>query len=212
MALKLAFSPAIIKSKEELLLALKSGELQTSKFNTLNEDQKLFIEMVVFGGYKPGQAMKVIKPHLGDPYSAGNRMSHNKDVIEAMEELTYRRDKMWMAQLTGSRDQALNVMEYIMKTTEDEGLRLVAAKEIVRASTDAIKSNKKDDNDKVSGINFNIKFAPKPTFPGEVIDADYVPDDEVVLVNNEEEGENPTGLSYKLNYSETIKETYKKED
>ena len=49
--------PKIIETKQQLLQALKNGELQTSKYNLLNQNEKLFVELVAFGDYTAEQAL-----------------------------------------------------------------------------------------------------------------------------------------------------------
>ena len=210
MAKKIEFAPKILQSKEELLIALKSGDIKSSKYNALDEDQKLFVELVCFGGYKPGPAMKVIKPHFKDPYAAGHRMMHNQDVSDVIEELAFKRDKMWLAQVTSSRDMALNVMEYIMKTTDDDNLKVATAKAIVDAADKAVKQNTKTDDNKVTGLTFNFNMPAPPTHPEDVIIEGGNDEDVINIVD--EEAVKKTGLPYKLNYAEMIKGSYKKED
>lgn len=210
MAKKLTFSPRILQTKEELRLALKEGQIKSSKYNALDEDQKLFVELICFGGYKAGPAMKVIKPHIKDPYAAGHRMMHNDNVVEAIEELAFKRDKMWLAQVSSSRDMALNVMEYIMKTTDDDNLKVATAKAIVDAADKAYKQNTKKDDGQVTGISFNFHMpAPDPTAESIIQESD---DDEVIeIVDMEKQKE--TGLPYSLNYVEMVKGSYQnKED
>jgi len=205
------FSPAIIQTKNELLVALKKGQIKSSKFNALNQDQQLFIELVCFGNYKGAAAMRVIKPKLSDPAAAAFRMAHNQDVVDVMEELTYKRDKMWMAQVAGKREMALNVMEYVMKTTEDEALKVATAKEIIKAADMAIKQNNKSDDDQITGIRLDISFSGDPDkSASHIIDGDFEESDEVTIVDKDKE--EPTGMPYKLAYSDDIKDSYEKKD
>ena len=55
------FTPDIISTKENLLTALRTGDIKSSKYNLLNEEEKLFVELVVFGDYNAEQAMMSIR-------------------------------------------------------------------------------------------------------------------------------------------------------
>lgn len=196
------FQPEILQTKEELRIALRSGEIQSSKFHALDEDEKLFVEMLVFGNYKPAQAIKAIRPELANYGAAARRMSARNNVAEVIEELTYKRDTLWLTRVTGARETALGVMEYVMKTTDDPALKVATAKEIVKAADTAIKNNKKPE-EQVSGITFNIEFAPNTSNPGR---RDYNPDDVVII---EAEPPDPaSGMPYTLGYAEQIKKNY----
>lgn len=209
---KMTFAPTILQTKEELLTALKVGKIKSSKYNALNEDEKLFVELIVFGGYKPGQAMKVIRPHLADPQSAGQRMIHNQDVVDVMEELVYKRDKSWLAQVTSSREVALQTMEYIMKTTHDENLMVATAKAIIEAADRSMKQGGKKDDERVTGLTFNIQIASVPESPTKIIEDAEVVDMDAEIEVVDKEAEEATGLSYKLNYTSQAETSYKKDE
>ena len=70
---KRVFVPEIIETKENLLTALRQGDIKTSKYNMLNEEEKLFVELVVFGDYSAEQACRQIR---GNAYhrGQGNRL------------------------------------------------------------------------------------------------------------------------------------------
>lgn len=196
------FQPEILQTKEELRIALRTGEIQSSKFHLLDEDEKLFIEMIVFGNYKPAQAIKAIKPEIINHGAAARRMSAKSNIAEVIEELTYKRDSLWLTRVTGARETALGVMEYVMKTTDDPALKVATAKEIIKASDAAIKNNKRPE-ETVQGITFNIEFAPNTSNPGR---RDFNPDDVVII-----EGDAPdpsSGMPYTLGYAEQIKKNY----
>ena len=203
------FAPTILKTKQEILDALKKGELKSSKYHALNEDQQLFVELVCFGNYSAGAAMKVIKPFLKDPYAAGFRMAHNEDIIDVMEELTYKRDKMWMARITGKRDMALEAMEYVMKTTDDDALKVATAKAIIEAADKSLKSNQRVDPDQITGITLDISFSGGGV-KNDVIDGEFSEEDEVVMVDKEKT--ESTGMPYQLDYADNINDSYEKKD
>ena len=62
------FTPDIISTKENLLTALRTGDIKSSKYNLLNEEEKLFVELIVFGDYNAEQAMMSIR---GSNYHKG---------------------------------------------------------------------------------------------------------------------------------------------
>ena len=43
------FTPMIIQTKEELMIAMKEGKIKSSKDNLLSDKEKLFVELVCFG-------------------------------------------------------------------------------------------------------------------------------------------------------------------
>ena len=115
---KRTFTPEVIETKENLLAALRTGDIKSSKYNLLNEEEKLFCELVVFGDYSAEQAMRQIhgeKYHRG----MGNRMCARPNVDEALEELSYKKNKKFMAEITSARDMALRKATYIMNTSEE---------------------------------------------------------------------------------------------
>ena len=118
------FTPDIISTKENLLTALRTGDIKSSKYNLLNEEEKLFVELIVFGDYNAEQAMMSIR---GSNYhkGMGNRMCARPGVADALEELSYKKNKKFMAEVTTSRDMALRKLMYIMNTTEDEGVAVL---------------------------------------------------------------------------------------
>jgi hypothetical protein len=201
--MKRTFAPDIITTKENLLTALRNGDIKSSKYNLLNEEEKLFVELVVFGDYQAEQAMMTIR---GSDYhrGQGNRMCARPNVADALEELSYKKNKKFMAEISSSRDLALRKLMYIMNTTEDESVAAACAKTILDKA-DKITTEKEAAN-AVNAIQFNINLAPKPVdisnpkvdlnspIIADVID--YEEKVEKVIVPEE----NTSGLNFKLNY------------
>ena len=197
------FTPDIISTKENLLTALRTGDIKSSKYNLLNEEEKLFVELIVFGDYNAEQAMMSIR---GSNYhkGMGNRMCARAGVADALEELSYKKNKKFMAEVTTSRDMALRKLMYIMNTTEDEGVAAACAKTILDKA-DKI-TTEKQAADAVNAIQFNINLAPQPvdiSNPKVDLNAPIIHDvkdyDEVI---NEVLPDEPksSGLDFKLNY------------
>jgi hypothetical protein len=201
---KRTFTPEIIETKEALLTALRSGDIKSSKYNTLNEEEKLFCELVVFGDYSAEQAMKQIhgaKYHKG----MGTRMCARGNVAEALEELSYKRNKKFMAEISSARDMALRKAMYIMNTTEDESVALAASKLILDRSEKI--TTEKEAAQTINAIQFNIQAAPKPV--EDITNPKVALDDPIIIdVVDPETGEEelleqqtkPTGLDFVLNY------------
>ena len=197
------FTPDIISTKENLLTALRTGDIKSSKYNLLNEEEKLFVELVVFGDYNAEQAMMSIR---GSNYhkGMGNRMCARPGVADALEELSYKKNKKFMAEVTTSRDMALRKLMYIMNTTEDEGDAAACAKTILDKA-DKI-TTEKQAADAVNAIQFNINLAPQPvdiSNPKVDLNAPIIHDvkdyDEVIREVLPEEPKS-SGLDFKLNY------------
>ena len=201
---KRTFTPEVIETKENLLTALRQGDIKSSKYNMLNEEEKLFCELVVFGDYSAEQAMRQIH---GDKYhrGMGNRMCARPNVDEALEELSYKKNKKFMAEITSARDMALRKATYIMNTSEDEGVQLAAAKLILDRSEKA--TTEKEAANVVNAIQFNIQAAPRtldnPEKPSVDLDApiileatDIVDQQQIEL----EQKTKSTGLDFVLNY------------
>jgi hypothetical protein len=201
--MKRTFAPDIITTKENLLTALRNGDIKSSKYNLLNEEEKLFVELVVFGDYQAEQAMMTIR---GSDYhrGQGNRMCARPNVADALEELSYKKNKKFMAEISSSRDLALRKLMYIMNTTEDESVAAACAKTILDKA-DKITTEKEAAN-AVNAIQFNINLAPKPVdISNPKVDlnspiiadvVDYEEKVEKVIVPEE----NTSGLNFKLNY------------
>ncbi len=153
------FQPAVLQTKQELLAALRAGELRVSKYNTLSQNQKIFVELMAFGGYTAEQAVRVIDPSLMNPRTIANRMIANPDVRDVLEELTVARDTKFKTEAMSARDSALATLQYIMKTTGDESIKLAAAKTILERTNDYIKASnsKKDNGDAVQSISYHIQ-------------------------------------------------------
>lgn len=201
--MKRVFAPDIITTKENLLTALRNGDIKSSKYNLLNEEEKLFVELVVFGDYAAEQAMMSIR---GSDYhrGQGNRMCARPNVAEALEELSYKKNKKFMAEISSSRDQALRKLMYIMNTTEDESVAAACAKTILDKAEKI--STEKEAQNAVNAIQFNINLAPKPvdiSNPKVNLDSPIIAD----VVDYDEKVEkiikpetNSSGLDFKLNY------------
>lgn len=201
--MKRTFAPDIITTKENLLTALRNGDIKSSKYNLLNEEEKLFVELVVFGDYQAEQAMMTIR---GSDYhrGQGNRMCARPNVADALEELSYKKNKKFMAEISSSRDLALRKLMYIMNTTEDESVAAACAKTILDKA-DKITTEKEAAN-AVNAIQFNINLAPKPVdISNPKVDlnspiiadvVDYEEKVEKVIIPEE----NTSGLNFKLNY------------
>ena len=148
--------PKVIETKQQLLQALKNGELQTSKYNLLNQNEKLFVELIAFGDYTGEQAIRVIDPMIRAPRAAANRLLANPNVAATLEELTVQRDKKFMAEVSTARDMALNKLKYIMTTTKDDALAAACAKTILDKANDAMKNTKKEE-EPVGQVRFAIQ-------------------------------------------------------
>ena len=151
-----ALQPKILETKEELLIALKSGQLKTSKYNLLTPNEKLFVELIVFGGYTGEQAVKCISPTVRNAQAISNRMLSNPDVADTLEELSIQKDKKFMAEISSARDMALSKLKYIMSTTSDQSLAASCAKVILDKS-EAIMKNHDKKEEQVGGVRFNIQ-------------------------------------------------------
>lgn len=151
-----AFQPKVIETKEELLLALKSGELKTSKYHLLNPNEKIFVELVVFGGYTGEQAVKVIDPKVKNALAIANRMASQPNVVATLEELSVAKDKKFMAEISSVRDMALGKLKYIMSTTSDDALAASCAK-IILDKSESIMKNLGNKEEPVGQVKFNIQ-------------------------------------------------------
>lgn len=150
------FKPMILQTKEELLTALKAGQLTTSHYNLLDEQQKIFVELVCFGGYTAEEAMRVIIPTAKNPAALANRMLANKDIVITMDELTVAKTSRFKAEISSARDMALEKLQYIMSTTKDDSLAASCAKVILDKAGDALKDGK-DKDEAVGQVSFNIQ-------------------------------------------------------
>lgn len=202
------FSPDIITTKENLLTALRNGDIKTSKYNLLNEEEKLFVELVVFGDYSAEQAMMSIRGSANYHKGMGNRMCARPNVADALEELSYKKNKKFMAEVTSARDVALRKLMYIMNTTEDESVAAACAKTILDKSEKI--TTEKQAQDAVNAIQFNINLAPQQVDVSNpkvnlsspiILDAkDY--DEAVEEILPEKEASPSSGLQFKLNYQD----------
>jgi hypothetical protein len=150
------FKPMILQTKEELLAALKAGQLTTSHYNLLDEQQKIFVELVCFGGYTAEEAMRVILPTARNAAALANRMLANKDVVTTMDELTVAKTTKFKAEVSSAREMALEKLKYIMTTTDDDSLAASCAKVILDKAGDALKQDK-DKDEPVGQVSFNIQ-------------------------------------------------------
>ena len=173
------FSPVILTTKEELMTALDEGKIKSAKYNLLSDEEKMFVQLLAFGGYTPSQAIRQIHPEFRDAWAAGKRWVARGVVAEALEELTFKRDKYWMNRVSSSADNALRTLDYIMATTKDEALKATVAKTIVElAHKNETLRQKKDD--KIGGFRMviHVPTEPTPYDPDAVIDAEIIEDEE----------------------------------
>lgn len=206
--------PTVLETKEQLLVALRSGAIRTSKYNLLTEEEKLFVELIAFGDYSPETAMRAVNPDIGT-YAASyaRRLMSKKEVIDTIEELTEAKDKSFRASLARTRELALKKAEYIMINSNDEVIQLQAAKLILDKSNEMTKM-KADNEDKVSGIRINIAVDEMVVRPSgkdiiipmddKTIDAEYETLGEKPPVKTNEKPRHPinpdTGLPYTIRY------------
>lgn len=151
------FTPMVIQTKEELMEAMRQGRMKTSKYNLLNDKEKLFVELVCFGGYTGEQAIRVIVPGTKNPMAIANRLMSNPDVGETIDELSIAKDKKFKAQIQSNKEMALEKLMYIMNTTNDEALAASVAKTILDKAEFYAKQNETKDDEPVGGVRFNIR-------------------------------------------------------
>ena len=175
--------PKIIETKQQLLQALKNGELQTSKYNLLNQNEKLFVELVAFGDYTAEQAVRVIDPTIRAAQVAANRLLANPNVADTLEELTVQRDKKFMAEVSTARDMALNKLKYIMTTTKDDALAAACAKTILDKANDAMKNSKREE-EPVGQVRFAIQV--ENVYTGDVSN-NYNKEEPVIITLEDQE-------------------------
>ena len=187
--------PKILETKEELLVALKSGQLKTSKYNLLGPNEKIFVELVVFGGYTGEQAVKCINPSVKNAGAIANRMLSNPAVADTLEELSIAKDKKFMAEISSARDMALSKLKFIMSTTNDQALAASCAKVILDKS-EAIMKNHDKKEEQIGGVRFNIQVENVYTGSGTPVSADPV----IIPIDVEEE-------DAMLTEKETVKKT-----
>ena len=177
--------PKVIETKQQLLQALKNGELQTSKYNLLNQNEKLFVELIAFGDYTGEQAIRVIDPMIRAPQAAANRLLANPNVAATLEELTVQRDKKFMAEVSTARDMALNKLKYIMTTTKDDALAAACAKTILDKANDAMKNTDKKE-EPVGQVRFAIQVDNVYTGP---VNNNYNKEEPVIITLEDQEEE-----------------------
>lgn len=197
--------PKIIETKQQLLQALKAGELRTSKYNLLNQNEKLFVELIAFGDYTAEQAIRVIDPAIRAPQAAANRLMANPDVAATLEELTIQKDKKFMAEVSTARDMALSKLKYIMTTTNDDALAAACAKTILDKANDAMKSNKKEE-EPIGQIRFSIQVENKFIGGPQPINGE----EPVIITLEDQEAERLE--KEKVELVEEVKELKKKKD
>lgn len=151
------FSPMIIQTKEELLEAMKQGRIKSTKYNLLSDREKLFVELVCFGGYTGEQAVRAVVPGSKSPGAIANRIMSNPDVVETINELTVAKDRKFAAEISSARDMALDKLKFIMATTTDPALAASCAKIIMdKAEAYSKQANQKED-EPVGAVRFNIR-------------------------------------------------------
>ena len=155
--IKKEFNPLILQDKQEFLALLKAGKMKYSKYNVLNDQEKMFVELVVFGGYTGEQAVKALDPTVRNPKLIANRMASSPDVAATLEELSMQKDKKFMTELSEARELALSKLLYIMANTEDSALAAAVAKTIIDASGKAVAANAKKEEGGVGQVKFSIQ-------------------------------------------------------
>lgn len=206
--------PKVIETKQELLAALHTGKLAVSKYNLLNDREKMFVELVAFGDYTGEQAVRIIDPKTKVPQVLANQLMSNKDVAETLEELSISRDKKFMAEISTARDMALNKLKYIMTTTKDDSLAASCAKVILDKAAETVKQMDKKE-DPVGQVRFaiqvenNYNMPPDPALKGEpvIITLDEQQEaklrkkgDNEPMFNNKLPVNPDTGLPYTISY------------
>lgn len=157
--MKREFVPVVLSTKEELLQALQKGDIKSSKYNLLGEDHRLFVEMIVFGGYSAREAVKVIRPRAKSFKATAERWVALPNIAEALEELSRAKDKKFMAEISSARDMALAKLQFIMTTTEDPSLAAICAKTILDKAEKSLENNKDKKADATETIKFALEFA-----------------------------------------------------
>lgn len=175
--------PKVIETKQQLLQALKNGELKTSKYNLLNQNEKLFVELIAFGDYTGEQAIRVIDPMIRAPQAAANRLLANPNVAATLEELTIQKDKKFMAEMSTAKDMALNKLKYIMTTTKDDALAAACAKTILDKANDAMKNVDKKE-EQVGQVRFAIQVDNVYTGP---VNNNYNKEEPVIITLEDQE-------------------------
>lgn len=153
------FTPMVIQTKEELMEAMRQGKLKSSKYNLLNDREKLFVELVCFGGYTGEQAVRAIVPGTKSPGAVANRLMANPDVVETINELSVAKDRKFAAEISSARDMALEKLKFIMTSTSDPALAASCAKIILDKSEFYSKQTEAKDDEPVGGVRFNIHVA-----------------------------------------------------
>ena len=197
--MKREFVPVVLTTKEELLQALKKGDIKSSKYNLLSEDHKLFVELIVFGGYSAREAVKVIRPKAKSFKGTAERWAALENVADALEELSRAKDKKFMAEISSARDMALQKLQFIMTTTEDASLAAVCAKTILDKAEKSIENNR----DKSATATETIKFALEFAKEVHSLSKEDVKEDEPIIIYEEPIRKDPDdkGLIYEMNYA-----------
>ncbi len=153
---KRVLKPTVLETKENLLTALRTGSIKTTKYNLLSEEEKLFVELVAFGEFSPEAAIRAIHDDIGT-YAAtyARRMMAKKEVIDTLNELTEVKDKSFRASLARTRELALKKAEYIMLTSNDEKIQLDAAK-LILDKAEGMTKIKDEKEGSVGGIRISI--------------------------------------------------------
>ena len=149
-------SPTILQTKEELRMALKNGTIKSTKYNLLDDQYKLFVELVCFGGYTGEQAVRAMSPGIRNPLAAANKILSDVNVQATIEELTVSKDKKFQAEVSSARDIALEKLKFIMMTTDDNALAASCAKIILDKAESALKNSTNKD-EPVGQVKFNIQ-------------------------------------------------------
>lgn len=205
MCMKREFIPVVLSTKEELLTALRLGDIKTSKYNLLNEEEKLFVEMIVFGGFTAVEAMKSIRPKAKSYKAMANRWVALPSVADTLEELSKAKDRKFMAEISNVRDIALAKLQFIMSTTEDESLAAVCAKTILDKAEKAVTSKDANDN-AIAGFSFALELAKEVNRTNEFNGDDVIiiPKEKIIDAKEDDPEDEPrvnkAGLPFTLNY------------
>jgi hypothetical protein len=181
---KREFNPVVLKTKEEVLTALYSGDIKSSKFQLLSDIEKRFVELFVFSDHTAEESMaRVIKEYYPSPPAGfrpkklAHKIMSNPVLQDVLDELTVSRDKKFMVEINRARDMALNSLIYILSTTGDETLKAAVANTILtKAENNAKMTRVKEEQNNELRISIDIAGNPygAPIRPVEVVEEDTV--------------------------------------
>jgi hypothetical protein len=175
------YSPELLKDKQDVLLKLKSGQISTSKFNVLNDQEKMFVEYFVFGDCSAEEAMRAVIQHFYpvpppgfSPKKLAYQIMSDPKIMEVIDDLTISRDKAFMVEVNQSRDIALKTLMFIMQTTKDDNLKAAVATSIL-SKAEVLQKLRQVDKQPPSGVTIEIALAGNPYgSPKTIITSDTV--------------------------------------